>query len=200
VWVRKLHLTVLLTTVVVTSSFTTASARNLSFSNQNISSSWSRLEVDKVSSTVRCELSLEGSLTSRTITKVARTLIGAITRATFPACTDGTRSARALPWHLTYESFSGTLPRISRINLLLSRSLIHEEIFGMINCDYGTSADNITFSGSVGSFGEISGLTPVSGRNVVHLLEGPILGCTQERRIISSEGGGGPMGTAITLI
>lgn len=196
--VRKLHLTALLTAVVVANAFSAASAGNLSFSNQNISATWERLEFVTLI-TVRCHLTLEGSLTSRTTAKVTRMLIGAITRATFPECADGTRTGRALPWHLTYESFAGFLPDITSVRFLLSRFVIQERI-GTITCNYGTSTDNITFAASLDAARNVTELTPVAGRNVIHLLEGPTpFGCPPERGMVSPAGDGS-MTTRITLI
>jgi hypothetical protein len=105
---------ILASALLLAAAASSATARSLSVSNQNIRVTWSSLEfVSGV--TLRCRVTLEGSLHSRTITKRLGTLIGAITRATFDErnCTNGTLRPRTetLPWHITYEGFTGTLPQ-----------------------------------------------------------------------------------------
>jgi hypothetical protein len=69
--------------------------------------------------TVRCPVTLEGSYHSRTISKVAESLLGYIMRALLASsqCTGGSGSvfATTLPWHVRYYSFNGTLPLILTI-------------------------------------------------------------------------------------
>ncbi len=69
--------------------------------------------------TVRCPLTLEGTLHSRTITKTSGSLIGYITRAIFGTCLGGamTTFAESLPWHMRYQSFTGTLPNITAVTV-----------------------------------------------------------------------------------
>jgi hypothetical protein len=57
-----------------------ASARIISSSNQNIRVTWASLEFSG-SVTIRCPVTFEGSFHARTIAKVARSLIGFVTRA-----------------------------------------------------------------------------------------------------------------------
>jgi hypothetical protein len=163
----KLGLTALMAAVLLASAVSTASARSLSVSNQNIRATWSSLEfVSAV--TVRCRVTLEGSLHSRTITKRLGTLIGAITRAVVDErnCTNGTGRPRTetLPWHITYEGFRGTLPNISAVFLLLSRIRFNLIVPGLCTGDYGISSDNITGQANVAS-GEFTTLEAVTGRN-----------------------------------
>lgn len=68
-----------------------------------------------------CRLTLEGSIHSSTINKVARALIGHVNRAELSGCTGGSATVltEALPWHITYEGFRGTLPSIERLNVAL---------------------------------------------------------------------------------
>ena len=163
----KLGLTALMAALLLASAISTASARNLSVSNQNIRVTWSSLEfVSAV--TVRCRVTLEGSFHSRTIVKVARTLIGAITRATVDEanCTNGVGRPRneTLPWHITYEGFAGTLPNINTVFVLLSRLRFNLVVPGLCTGDYGIATDNITGAAAV-TGGEITSLDPVAGRN-----------------------------------
>jgi hypothetical protein len=60
-------------------------------------------------------------LHSRTLAKVAESLIGYVTRAALAGvrCTGGSATVQteALPWHIRYASFRGTLPNISGITI-----------------------------------------------------------------------------------
>jgi hypothetical protein len=72
---------------------------------------------------LECEVTLEGSFHSRSISKVSGALIGQITRAVTGTCTGGTATflngaggtMNTLPWHVRYDSFAGDLPNITRI-------------------------------------------------------------------------------------
>jgi hypothetical protein len=103
-----------------------ASARSLSTSNQNIRAVWNPLTfTEPFGGSVRCPVTLEGSLHSRTIVKGIYNLIGYITRAAVGApatCTGGeaTILQETLPWHVRYNGFAGTLPNITRVLTLIS--------------------------------------------------------------------------------
>src|SRR4029077_9579140 len=128
--------------------------------------------------TVRCPVTLEGSLHSRTIPKIVRVLlIGAVSRVLIKneSCTGGTASILRLPWHITYEGFVGTLPNIAAVLLLLQRfqfGLMVEILGTRRTCLYGTSTDHIT--GELGLNAERLGtwLVPLPTNNTAHLLEG----------------------------
>lgn len=99
-----------------------ASANRLSLSNQNIR--WSFVEYSSTNAgiTISCELTLEGSFHSRTITKVRGALVGFINRASVrPGCRGEWGDMRflteTLPWHTRYVGFAGTLPNITSITL-----------------------------------------------------------------------------------
>ena len=160
--------------LLLASVVSTASARNVSVSNQNIRVTWSSLELS-AGITVRCRVTLEGSFHSRSIVKVARTLIGAITRATIDEanCTNGIIRPRTetLPWHTTYEGFAGTLPNISALFMLISRYRFNVIVPGLCTGDYGIANDNITGRANV-VVGEITELEPVAGRNRLTLHSG----------------------------
>ncbi len=68
---------------------------------------------------VKCEITLEGSFHSATISKVSGSLIGHITRIGINACPGNgihTRvSGTGLPWKIIYTNFTGTLPNIASI-------------------------------------------------------------------------------------
>jgi len=106
-----------------------ASANKLSFSNRNFRITWATIlfftEGGNINPRASCPVTLEGSFHSATIRKVPGELIGYITRAivngVMPPCTEGTSAflPASLPWHVTYEGFSGTLPRISEIEIAI---------------------------------------------------------------------------------
>ncbi|MGN6189052.1 MAG: hypothetical protein ACTHOE_09145 [Conexibacter sp.] len=96
----------------------TASAARLESSSQTLRTAFTSARfTETFGSTTDCEVTLEGSLHSRTIQKVAGTLIGYIERAALGRCAAGTATilTETLPWHLRYLSFAGTLPSINRL-------------------------------------------------------------------------------------
>ena len=166
--------TALAAALLLAAATNTATARSLSISNQNVRGTWASLEFNS-SVVVRCRVTLEGSFHTRTVAKVARTLVGAVTRATVDEanCTNGNGRPRneTLPWHITYEGFTGTLPNISGVFLLLSRFRFTLTVPGLCTADYGTATDNITGRVNL-SGGEITSLEPVAGRNTATLHSG----------------------------
>jgi len=170
----RLGLTALLAAMLLASALSTASARNLEVSNQNFRVTWSRLEFQSSLATVRCQVTLEGSMHSRTIPKIQGLLIGAITRITIKeeSCTGGTaRPERPPPWHLTYEGFTGRLPTIESVRFLAQRFQYAIIAFGA-TCKMGTSTDNITGRTTLNGSGDAVNQIPLTGRNIVNLLEG----------------------------
>lgn len=178
-----------------------ASARNLSSSSQTFRVVWNPLTFASEAGTpeIRCRVTLEGSFHSRSIAKVARALIGSITRAIVGRpCERNTAWAfngtetnetlgnttlpTSLPWHLTYENFSGTLPNITRIGLLLDRArfLLRATILGFpVLCTYTLNA--------------------AAGRNAAGIAEREVGGAlttlaADPSRLISSDTGGCPSG------
>jgi hypothetical protein len=105
-----------------------ASARNLSISNQSLRATWREMIfTEPFGGTVVCPVTLEGTLHNRTIAKEPYRLIGYITRGivgTAVQCSGGeaTILQESLPWHVRYQSFEGRLPDITRINTLISRA------------------------------------------------------------------------------
>lgn len=185
----KLSLTALIAVMLLACAVSTASAGRLSINTQNIRTTWSRLEY-RATITTRCQVTLEGSLHSRTILKTERSLIGAITRVDANACTGGAIRSLRLPWHLTYESFRGTLPDITALRVLLNRAqwgVIVEILGSRRTCLYGTATDNLSYELGLGNEGLATTLMVIEGRNVAHLLEGStagLTGCPGELRLI----------------
>lgn len=102
-----------------------ASANDLSYSNQAFRIVWSRLSFSESGGgiPISCPVTLEGSFHSRTMTKTQGALVAHITSAVVnnPRCTEGhaTILEETLPWHVLYDSFSGTLPSITSVRHLL---------------------------------------------------------------------------------
>jgi len=170
----KLGLTALMAAMLLASALSTASARNFEVSNQTFNATWSRLEFQSSLVTIRCLVTIEGSFHSRTIPKIERLLIGSVTKIQIKedSCTNGrARPERPPPWHLTYEGFTGRLPNIETIRLLLSRFQFAIIALG-VTCKYGTSTDNLTGSAALNAGREVTNIQPLTGRNIANLLEG----------------------------
>lgn len=96
----------------------TASASTLSISRTSASFRWPQLGfVSASGAEITCRVTLSASFHEASIAKVSQMLIGIIESATFSSCTGGgvTLLTATLPWHLTYRSFTGTLPRITSV-------------------------------------------------------------------------------------
>jgi hypothetical protein len=134
----KILLTALTAALVLGAAVSTASARRIEVSNQSFRAVWTSLEFtgrEPFGGTliVRCPVTLEGSLHSRTLSKVSGQLIGYVTNAQVrgeePPCEGGTATilSETLPWHIRYDSFRGTLPTITgvRVQLINASFLIN---------------------------------------------------------------------------
>ena len=98
-----------------------ASASRLSVSNRESRIVWRPLRLEAAGELVQCDVTLEAEFHSNTIRKTAHALIGFVTRASLNNCIEGSATIlqASLPWHVTYESFAGTLPRPTSVRLLL---------------------------------------------------------------------------------
>jgi len=141
-----------------------ASANRLSISSHNTRLVWNPLVFTTGAggeSLVSCPVTLEGSIHSATISKVLGSLVGNVTRATIgeASCRGGraTISQASLPWHITYEGFAGTLPRITSITLLLRGVNFTIEVFGVV-CGYGRPEENSRGIANVEAGGTITSL------------------------------------------
>jgi hypothetical protein len=120
-----------------------ASASRLRTSSQTRRDVWTGIEFE-AGVTVRCPLTLEGSVHSSTSSKTAGALSGYITRAIIGEASCSGGRARVLtenlPWHIRYASFAGTLPNITSIreNIIGARWLILASfpIIGSVSCLY----------------------------------------------------------------
>jgi hypothetical protein len=136
-------LAILLAAGLMAVAASSASANKLSINEPRFRITWASLEFVEEAFGVDddCPVTLEGSFHSATISKVPRSLIGYITRAgvTNNNCTGGhlTILQESLPWHVTYERFTGGLPNISSFFILLRGVAWKEETsgpFGNITC------------------------------------------------------------------
>lgn len=107
--------TLALTCALVFAFNATASARALSWSSQTFRATFARVDFQVLFATAECTLTLEGSFHSRTLTKTAGALVGAVTRGTIGACARGSATLlqERLPWNGRYRSYSGTLPNVT---------------------------------------------------------------------------------------
>jgi hypothetical protein len=143
----KLILAGLAATVFMAYAVGTASATRLESSSQNFRIQWNPLIFAAGGGvSVSCPVTLAGSFHSRTISKVSGQLIGFVNVAQVGApetCMGGQARARteSLPWHVQYNSFSGTLPRITGVTLTLVGARF--EILAAGNrCEAGTTQTN----------------------------------------------------------
>jgi len=153
----KLLLAVVGATVLLAALTALASAGRLSTTNNTgIRAVWERMDFGGGFNTVECGIILEGSLHSRVIEKVVGRLIGYITFAAVrvASCRNGevTVLSETLPWHITYGSFSGTLPNISAIATnSIGASFRVREVFGITCLARSTAAEpaSLTFNREV---------------------------------------------------
>jgi hypothetical protein len=120
----------------------TASARTLSSSSQTLRAAWREMVfTPPAGGSVACNVTLEGSLHSRAITKALYSLIGYITRADLGACVGGqaTILRETLPWHVKYEAFAGTLPNITSIRALIIGASFRVHPEGSFTCLFRTT-------------------------------------------------------------
>jgi hypothetical protein len=190
----QLLLVVLGAAAVMAAAVSTASATRLASNSNTIRSTWAAMEfIAEGVTTVRCPVTLEGTLHSRTISKVAGQLIGFIKVATVAEASCQNGKARVLseklPWHVRYESFGGTLPNISSINtqVIGAAFLVQTRVFGVeVSCLYTTS----TTEPNIGKFNREAGGV-VTSVDVSGSIRSPTFGCPR-----GTLGGNGTVKTA----
>lgn len=173
----KLILTALVAAFALSALVGTASANRLSVSNQNLRVVWSSLTFSGGGFNVRCPVTLEGSFHYRSIVKSAGSLIGFINRAIVRRpCTggeafvlngtevlSGATTPNSLPWHVQYDSFTGTLPRPTgvRLRLVGAAFLIRITFLGIpVNCLFrSTEGEGAAFGiANLDATGRVTGL------------------------------------------
>jgi len=147
-----------LTAALVLGSAVSANARRIELSNQSFRVVWTganNLTFSGGGAQVICEVTLEGSFHSRTLSKVCGQLVGYVTRAIVkhPCPTnegwalngtevlEGVRVANTLPWHIQYQSFGGVLPRIRSVTVTLVGAAFLVEVLGL-HCLYRSTQTN----------------------------------------------------------
>jgi hypothetical protein len=162
----KLLLAGLTAAVALGAAVGVASARRLEFNNQGIRAVWTAFRLEDLSllRTV-CPVTIEGTLHSRTLSKVSGQLIGFITRARTRKEGCGTEgeslwlspedgaAVNTLPWHLRYDSFTGVLPLIETIRLQVIG--LGVKIFGT-TCEFKSSAERPAFLRAILAAGTIT--------------------------------------------
>jgi hypothetical protein len=147
----KLLLSALTAAFVLSMAVGSASANRLSLSAQDFDARWSSLIfTSDAGSSLTCPVTLQGSFHSRTIAKVPNALIGFVSRASVRGqnsagnCTGGTATVltATLPWHITYRSFTGTLPNITGVNILLVNASFQIQPAGSLTCLARTTTTN----------------------------------------------------------
>jgi len=139
-------LAALLGALVLALSVGATSARNLSYSSQTYRIIWTSLTFSEAGGNfpISCPVTLEGSFHAFTFAKARDSLSGFITRAVVnnAGCTEGrgTILSESLPWHVTYQSFSGALPNINFVRYALIGAAFQIEPGLGISCLARTSA------------------------------------------------------------
>lgn len=115
----KLLLTTVTAGAVLGACIGSASARSFSTTTQTWRATFLRVSFQGVFGNISCQVTLEGSLHSRTIAKSVGALIGYVTRASLGPCAEGraTILRESLPWHVRYASFTSALPNITLIGV-----------------------------------------------------------------------------------
>jgi hypothetical protein len=160
----RLTLVALVATTALAGTVGTATARNLSVSNQNFRIVWAPMTV-RGTAAGECNVTMEGSFHTRSLIKVESNLIGYITRATREACganllyvlngteeIAGTPGGQTLPWHVRFDSFAGTLPNIVGVTVRIT-NLSFLILGGGLICLYKSEA----FAPAVGTISVVSG-------------------------------------------
>jgi hypothetical protein len=139
----KMLLVALVAALAASLASSSASANELSVNGEDFYIIWDddsagaeNLDLIAGPATIECDVTLLGSFHEDTIAKVAHSLIGHITHARVQACVNGIASplTASLPWHVTYEGFSGRLPEIDLIGLLLVGLQFRIEQNSFANC------------------------------------------------------------------
>jgi len=115
-------LAALTSAIILAAAAGTGSANRLSFSSTTFRAVWRPLTFsESLFAPARCPVTLEGRFNSATINKTTAAPIGQVTRTAVGACEENAATAltETLPWDLTYQNFSGTLPVIGTIRVYL---------------------------------------------------------------------------------
>jgi hypothetical protein len=143
---RRLTLAGVAAALVLAFSINSASANKLSVGQTAFRAVWTSLEfLVPLQPTVKCPVTFEGSFHSSTIHKVGNALIGYVTRASVGTCASGgaTVLPTAIPWHIVYGDFLGTLPDITEVELGVTGAAIRVQPEGGLGCLFTTPANRV---------------------------------------------------------
>jgi hypothetical protein len=119
----KLVLAALVAALTLAAATGGAAATRLGVNDQDFVFTWRNFAVPiGGGAETRCPLTLAGRFHSTALAKVRGLLVGSVTSAQLGSFTEGGRVtllSATVPWHLTYQEFSGVLPSISRFRLAL---------------------------------------------------------------------------------
>ncbi len=155
----KLLLAALTATAIFGVVVSSASANRLSVNESGWRVTWTSLEWRESIFGIgfRCPVTMEGSFHSATISKVTGGLIGNTTRVAIgtPSCTGGhmTMLTERLPWAISYQGFTGRLPNIESLKILLIRPAFKLEIADIVNCLSEPSRINAIIRGRIEASG-----------------------------------------------
>jgi hypothetical protein len=161
----RLVLAGVLATLLLGLTVGTATANRISIGSPRFRTTWSALRfVSEATTFTECPVTIEGSFHSATIRKVRGALMGYISRAVLnsASCTGGegaTILQESLPWHVTYDAFTGLLPSITQIHYLLHRVSVRVRALG-VECLYATDATRRIFVWIIILGGVMTGATP----------------------------------------
>lgn len=140
----KLALAALTAALALGAILGSASASKIALSERAWRATFSRFVFSAISKEVACPVTLEGSFHEKTITKTFGSQIGYITRTNTNLfnCTGGDfiLLEETLPWNITYDSFTGTLPQIGFVIMRFVNFAVRVSEFAGLLCLYRTSA------------------------------------------------------------
>lgn len=146
----KLLLVTVGATVLLSSLVGSASARSFSTTSQSLRRTFREFRFNGAFGNITCELTLSGSLHTRTIAKTVGALIGYINSASVGPCREGTFTIlrETLPWHMRYLAFTGTLPNIITIreNIVGFAFRIREPLATCLSASSASSPMVLTFN------------------------------------------------------
>lgn len=121
----------------------TASANTFSYSESSFDIFWTSLTFSESGGgvTIRCPVTLEGRFNESTVPTTLGEQVARITAATIGTCQEGNASIvrESLPWEVTYQGFTGTLPAITSVRHYLIGAAFLVEPGGRILCLAETS-------------------------------------------------------------
>jgi hypothetical protein len=165
----KVALAGLAATLTMALAVSSASAGRLSYSSRIFRIVWTSLTFSESGGNfpITCPVTLEGSFHSATMRKVLNTRVAHITRAIVndPACSEGhaTILRESLPWEVTYQSFTGTLPSINGVrHVLLGAAFQIEPGLGIVCLAQSSSGFPAAGDAAREARGNITSLTPDS--------------------------------------